>query len=72
MHNLDDKHPTRSGLELSRPTSEFRATTGSSEPSGGGGGGTEGGHINIEIHVLPLTIGTPLFKSCILSANSFI
>ena len=31
MHNLDDKHPTRSGFEPS--TSEFRATTGPNEPS---------------------------------------
>ena len=30
VHNLDDKHQTRSGFERS----EFRATTGSNEPSG--------------------------------------
>ena len=32
MHNLDDKHPTRPGLEPS--SSEFRATAGSNGPSG--------------------------------------
>ena len=32
MHNTDDKHSTRPGFETS--TYEFRATTGSSEPSG--------------------------------------
>ena len=32
MQNLDDKHPTPPGFDPS--TSEFRATTGSNEPSG--------------------------------------
>ena len=32
MHNLDDEHPTRPGLEPS--TSAFRATTGPNEPLG--------------------------------------
>ena len=32
MHNLDDQYPTRPGFQPS--TSEFRATTGSNEPSG--------------------------------------
>ena len=32
MHHLDDKHPTRPGIKPS--TSDFRATTGTNEPSG--------------------------------------